>query len=108
MFGPDMSSSLTIAELRHMVDSVRFVDRMRHSPVDKDSVAKEKEPLRRLFGKSAVATRDLSAGHVVREEDVAFRKPGTGIPESAFDQYVGRRLKRQVATGTFFDTGDFE
>jgi N-acetylneuraminate synthase len=47
-FGFDVSSSVTTAELRQLVDGVRFIERAM-IPVDKDATARELEPMRRLF-----------------------------------------------------------
>ena len=108
MFGPDVSSSLTADQLTLLIEGIRFVRSMRSNPVVKDAMAVKKEDLRRLFGKSAVATRGLEVGDVVSEQDVTFRKPGHGVSELAFDAYLGRRLKRQITAGKFFQEEDFE
>jgi N-acetylneuraminate synthase len=42
MFGPDVPASITMEELRALVDGIRFVERMRASPVDKDAIAFER------------------------------------------------------------------
>lgn len=96
-FGPDTSSSLTTAELRQLVDGIRFVERALAHPVDKDAAAAELSELRVLFGKSVVAARDLAAGSLLREEDLALRKPATGIPAAELDSLISRRLARAVA-----------
>jgi N-acetylneuraminate synthase/N,N'-diacetyllegionaminate synthase len=47
---------------------------------------------------SVVAARPLEAGAVVREEDVAFKRPALGgIPASEIDRVIGRRLRRALA-----------
>ena len=95
-FGPDTSSSLTTAELRQLVDGIRFVEGALAHPVDKDAAAAELRELRVLFGKSIVAARDLEAGSVLAEEDLALRKPGTGIPAAELESLLARRLARAV------------
>lgn len=49
--GPDVSSSLTIAELRQLVEGVRFVEKMRDNPVDKDALAASEaiQEMRKVF-----------------------------------------------------------
>lgn len=49
---PDTSSSLTIDELTQLAQGVRFVERMRDNPVDKDELAKSPEiqEMKRIFG----------------------------------------------------------
>ena len=45
MFGPDVPASVTMEELRQLVDGIRFVERMRANPVDKDAIALDMAPL---------------------------------------------------------------
>jgi N-acetylneuraminate synthase len=108
MFGPDVSSSLTIDGLTSLIEGVRFAHSMRCNPLDKDAMATAKAPLKRLFGKSAVASRDLSPGDIVDEAAVAFRKPGDGISEKEFSPLIGRRLRRAIGYNEPFNKEDFE
>lgn len=48
-FGADVPVSITIDELKQLVQGVRFIERMVSNPVDKDEQAKSMEPMRRLF-----------------------------------------------------------
>jgi N-acetylneuraminate synthase len=96
MFGPDVPASITTAELRQLVDGVRFIEKMRAAEVDKDRVADELAPLRALFTKSVVARRDLPSGTVLQLDHLAAKKPGTGIAASRIRELVGRTLRRAV------------
>ena len=96
MFGPDVPVSLTPPELRQLIEGVRFIERMNANPVDKDSAAEDMSPLRSLFTKSVVAAADLPVGAVLREEDLAVKKPGTGIPASRMSELIGRRVVRSL------------
>jgi N-acetylneuraminate synthase len=98
MFGPDVPASITTKELRRLVDGVRFIERMRANPVEKDAAAREAAPLRRMFTKTVVARLDLPSGTVIREEHLAAKKPGTGIPAARLPELVGARLVRDVRT----------
>jgi N-acetylneuraminate synthase len=64
--------------------------------LDKDDFASEMKPLRDLFTKSIVARWDLSRGTVLRQEDLAVKKPGTGIPASHLPRVIGHTLSRSV------------
>lgn len=97
MFGPDVPASVTIEELRQMVDGIRFVERMRANPVDKDTIAREMAPLRAIFTKSLVAKEPLAAGTVLTEAHLAMKKPGTGIPADRLPELIGRVLRRNLA-----------
>jgi len=95
-FGPDVVASVTTAELRELVEGVRFIETMLDNPVDKNSAARDLAPLRDLFTKSVVARVDLPAGTTLRAEHLAAKKPGTGIPAARLPYLVGARLARSV------------
>jgi len=97
MFGPDVPVSVTTAELRQLVEGVRFIEKVLANPVDKDALAREASPMRDLFTKSVVARQDLPAGTVLAEAHLAVKKPGTGIPANRLREFVGRRLRRNLA-----------
>ena len=96
MFGPDVPASITMEQLRELVDGIRFVERMRASPVDKDAVALDMAPLRAIFTKSLVAREPLPAGTVLTEAHLAGKKPGTGIPAERLPDFIGRVLRRNL------------
>jgi N,N'-diacetyllegionaminate synthase len=95
-FGPDVVASLTTSELRTLVDGVRFIARAQAHPVDKDAIARELAGTRAMFSKSVVAARDLEPGTVLTRDDLALKKPGTGIPAARVHELVGRRVIRFV------------
>jgi N-acetylneuraminate synthase len=108
MFGPDVSASITTAELRQLVEGVRFIERMRANPVSKDAAAVAAAPLRTLFTKSLVARTDLPAGTVLREEHLTLKKPGTGLPAARLADLMSRRLKQPVPADTLISEDDLE
>lgn len=95
-FGPDIPASLTTSELKQLAEGVRFIERMRANPVDKDAAALSMEPLRRLFTKSVVARTSLPAGTCLSEDHLDLKKPGLGLPEEKLKLVIGRRLKNAV------------
>jgi len=108
MFGPDVVASITTAELRQLVDGVRFIERMRAHPIDKNASAQETAPLRKLFTRSLVASSDLPAGTVISREHVAIKKPGTGLAPDRLEEVIGRRLARPVAADQVLAAEDIE
>jgi len=108
MFGPDVPASVSIEELRQLVDGVRFVERMRANPVDKDAVASDMAPLRAIFTKSLVARTPLAAGTVLTGAHLAAKKPGTGIPAERLPDVIGRTLRRDIAADAVIREEDLE
>lgn len=108
MFGPDVIVSLTPQELRQLTEGVKFIQTALAHPVEKDSRVLEMGEMRSLFSKSLVARRPLKAGQPLRREDVAARKPGTGLPAARLADYLGRVLRRDVPEDAFLSLEDFE
>ncbi len=107
-FGPDVPASLTTEELRQLVEGTRFIETALASPIDKEAMADDLAALRRTFGKSVVAARALPAGYRIAAEDLAFKKPGTGIPASRYQSVIGTTTKRTIAADTLLSEDDFE
>lgn len=108
LFGPDVIASITTGELRQLVDGIRFIERMRAHPLDKDAAAAEAAPLRRLFTRSLVAAAPLGAGTVLAREHVAIKKPGTGLGPDQIEAVLGRRLLRDVRVDDVLMPEDIE
>lgn len=106
MFGPDTPVSLEPAELRTLVDGVRYLEQVRAAPVDKDAVAAELADIRGLFGKSLVSARPLPAGTVLTDADLVAKKPAFGIPATERPTIVGRTLRESVPAGHVLALGD--
>jgi N,N'-diacetyllegionaminate synthase len=108
MFGPDTIASVTFAELKQMIDGIRFTEKMLSNPVDKEAEAAGMERMRKMFGQSLVAASDLAAGTILRAEHIATRKPLAGIPASEFSAVLGAKLRRNVSLGEFLQSADIE
>lgn len=92
----DASSSLTLADLRRLVEGVRAIEKMLSHPVDKDRQAAALKDMRLLFTKSIVARMDLRAGTVIRETMLNFKKPGTGLSCGEVRRIVKKKLRRAI------------
>ena len=76
------------------------------SRVDKDAVADDMAPMKQIFEKSVVARRPMPAGTVITGGDLAYKKPGTGIPAAEATSTIGKRLTRDVPKDHQFTSGD--
>jgi N-acetylneuraminate synthase/sialic acid synthase len=48
------------------------------------------------MSKKIVAARDLPAGHVLTEDDLALKSPGDGLPPYELERVVGRILRHPL------------
>jgi N,N'-diacetyllegionaminate synthase len=108
MFGPDVPVSLTPPELGQLVEGTRFIEKMLANPVGKDRLDAGLADMRRMFGKSLVAARDLKAGQQVERSDLTARKPAIGIPVAEIETVLGKPLKRNVARDEFLHPSDLD
>jgi sialic acid synthase SpsE len=58
------------------------------------------EKWRQAGRKSLVAARDIAEGATLRTEDIAVRRPGSGIHPHLFEAVVGRRARQPIPLGT--------
>jgi N,N'-diacetyllegionaminate synthase len=103
--GPDHWFSAIPEEFATLVDSVRAAESMIGTatlgPTASESQA------RRDYRLSCVAANDLNGGHQLTRTDVAFRRPGTGLPPARVHLLEGRRLASDLKIGHVFGMGDF-
>lgn len=96
--GPDHAFSCDSAELSELVKSIRTVEQSlgssRLGPADGESLSRE------TFRLSCVTKTSLPAGHILSEQDLAFRRPGGGLPPKFSDLLVGRSLRLHLPSGS--------
>jgi N-acetylneuraminate synthase len=63
-------------------------------------VSKAEREKKAKFRRSVVYTQDLPAGHVLTENDLSSKRPGTGIPPDLIPMLVGRKLSQPVKSDT--------
>ncbi|MCA1998179.1 MAG: N-acetylneuraminate synthase family protein [Hyphomicrobiales bacterium] len=95
MYGSDAANSMEPAEFAALCRDLRAVWTMLDNPVEKDDLAPYRD-MKRIFEKSVVTARALAAGTTIRREDLAFKKPGDGIPAARYRDLLGRRVLRDL------------
>jgi len=107
-FGPDVPASVTPRELARLVEGADQIRRGLAGGTDKETLDPSLRETRMLFSKSIVAARDLPCAARLAREDVAFKKPGGGLPPSALGRVLGRSLRRSVAADGAIREEDLE
>ena len=60
------------------------------------------------FRRSAVTKIKMMAGHVISQEDLDFKRPGTGIQPEELKYMIGRKVKSTIEEGELLKWEDFE
>lgn len=102
--GPDHRFSSDPAEFETLVRAVSDAERALGTSVL--GFTEEEEASRAAYRLSCVAARDLPAGHVLATGDLAFHRPGDGIPPARAEELVGRTLAREVPVHRRFGWDD--
>jgi N-acetylneuraminate synthase len=106
MFGPDAIASVTFAELKELVKAIRCTETMLANPVNKEIEAANLEPMRKMFGQSLVASKNLDAGVALSASDLTSKKPQIGISAAEYRNVLGTTTKRAINEGEFLQWGD--
>ena len=53
----------------------------------------------KISRRSIVATRELTVGHSLSQDDVSFQRPGTGLMPYQIYSLLGRTITKPVASG---------
>ena len=77
------------------------------SKSEKNFLDCEKTP-RLQARRSIVVAKDLKKGHVLTEEDLIPKRPGTGMPISMWDEVLNKTLIRDVKEDDLLSFNDFE
>ena len=104
--GPDHWFSADPAELKELVSALRRMEA--HLGAEDAALGEGEQDMASLAHRSIVASADLPAGHCIGEDDLAFRRPGTGLMPYEVDKVIGRRTRGAIAAGTMLDIDMFE
>jgi N,N'-diacetyllegionaminate synthase len=96
MYGSDAKHSMEPEEFRIFTQGLHDIWKMRASPVNKNDVAPFVE-MKRIFEKSVVLQRNMKKSSQLTLGDLAFKKPGDGIPAARYGEVLGRVLACDLA-----------
>jgi N-acetylneuraminate synthase len=106
MFGPDSKSSLTIKEIKQLVDGVRFIETSLNNKIDKTDNSKFKE-LKNIFEKSLAVNKDMKVGDIITFNDLEAKKPfGYGISAKEYKKIIGKKLTKDLNKWDFLTKED--
>lgn len=108
MFGPDVPSSLDPHEFSELVKGVHFAVKMRQSKINKTEQISELSNVKSIFTRSLVFNHDLKSGHTLIDEDIGYKKPGSGLSHDKRSLFIGKKLTRSVKVNDQLSPKDIE
>ena len=108
MFGPDAKSSLTLDEVKQLVDDCNAVYQAIEHPINKNDNS-DFVALKSIFEKSLAVNKELPKGHILTFDDLEAKKPkGYGIEAARFQEIIGRKLNKNLNQWDFLNEADLE
>ena len=92
MEGPDHKASLEPDEFAQMVRCIRNVEKAMGNGIKKPSESEIKNI--NIARKSIIASRRISKGEILSEENITTKRPGNGISPMRWNDIIGKRAPR--------------
>ena len=92
LVGPDHKASLEPQELKAMVQSIRNIEKALGDGFKRPSASEMKN--QSICRKSLVAARHINVGDTFSEENIAVKRPGTGLSPMRLDEIIGCKASR--------------
>lgn len=90
--GPDHKASLEPNELKAMVLAIRNIEQAMGDGIKKPAIAEIKNIA--VARKSIVAKQNILKGEIFSEDNIAVKRPGTGISPMKWDEIIGSAAMR--------------
>ncbi|KAG4069160.1 hypothetical protein HA402_012013 [Bradysia odoriphaga] len=88
MEGPDHKASLNPEELKAMVSAIRKIEKALGTGIKVPTAGENKN--KEVARKSIVAATAIKKGDILSEENLAVKRPGTGISPMKWDSIIGK------------------
>ena len=106
MFGPDVSSSITINELSQLVEGVRYIEKMIKNPVDKNDMETDMDQMRNLFMKRIITKTSVRKNELLTLNNLTTKKSDLGIPAMEWPSIINSKSGRDLPAGYFLTQED--
>jgi N,N'-diacetyllegionaminate synthase len=95
-FGPDVTSSVTVPELKQLVQGARLIETILAHPMDKDESSTSRIHVRKVFGRSIAPRTIITEGTVITKEMLTLKKPAGGLAPARLCDVVGCTAARDL------------
>ncbi len=87
--------SVNPKELKEIVEKTKIINQALGHNYKIKKVLKCELKTRKLARRSVVFSRDLSKNHKIKLDDLAYKRPGTGLPTEKINLILGKKTKKK-------------
>ena len=98
---PDFTSSISIKDLKFLIDFKNYFFEIKNLDVDKNVLIKSVKN-KRLFSKSLAPKKNMFKGQIIKNSDLTEKKPGNGIKLSDKRKILGKKLTKDIKFNELF------
>lgn len=88
--GPDHKASIDMDELKSLVTSIRHIEMAKG--VGERQFSESQREISRVARKSIISKHDLKKGDIITEDDICYKRPGTGFLPIEKDKVLGKTM----------------
>lgn len=107
MYGSDAMNATEPKEFSRLVKEIRQLDLALRFDIDKNEKVAALSDMKKIFEKSIVSQAALKKDCILMYEDLAFKKPGDGIPAGQYEWVIGKKLNKNIDKNHKFSWTDF-
>ena len=96
MFGPDVKASVTIEQLKSIVEGTKFISTMKGVRSQMETRDKSRSDLKEMFSKSLYLKQNVQKGEVITSEMLIPKKPNLGIDSNDMYKIIGKTIKNDM------------
>lgn len=104
--GPDHKASSTIEEFKCLVESIRKVEKLMGKPTK--VLSESENEIKNVARKSIVAKVPIKKGQIIKEEDICYKRPGTGFLPIEKKLIIGAKAKDDIEADTLIHKNQIE
>lgn len=101
-FGPDTSASLSIEQLKYLVDGSKKIN----ISLNSKKLSKDFKVNKKIFTRSWALNTSLKKGEIIKKQFLILKKPGTGIPYNFKKKILGKKLKKDKSKDYLLNFND--
>ena len=93
--GPDHHMSMSINEFKRFVNFIRRTELVLGK--NHKIIGSEESKIKKVSRKSIVSKVNLPKNHIMKKEDICFKRPGTGISPLNLHYVIGKKTKKKIS-----------